>query len=90
LIFWGALLSSLGVLAFLAGSFGFLFMFLCLLSFPFAGLAIFYAYRTALHRDKKWRRVFLYPFMDIARLVMFVFGSVYQLAKPHPKRIRTN
>lgn len=86
---WAVLLSSLGALALPTGSFGFLCMFLCLLAFPFVGLALFYAYRTALYKDGKWRRIFVYPFMDIARLVIFVFGSVYQLAKPHPKRIRT-
>gem|GEM_PF-274885 len=88
LILWTALLSSLGVLAFLAGSLAFLYVFSGLLVFPFIGLALFYLYRTVVYRDGKWKRVFVYPLMDVARFVAFVFGSVYQLVKPHQKRIR--
>jgi len=86
LILWTALLSSLSVLAILAGSFGFLYVFSGLLVFPFVGLALFYVYRTIVYRDGKWKRVFMYPLMDVARFVVFVFGSVYQIVRPYRKR----
>jgi cellulose synthase/poly-beta-1,6-N-acetylglucosamine synthase-like glycosyltransferase len=89
LILWTTLLSSLSVLAVLTGSFGFLYVFSSLLVFPFVGLALFYVYRTVVYRDGKWKRVFVYPLMDVARFVVFVFGSVYQLVKSHQKNIGT-
>lgn len=81
LILWTALLSSLSILAVLTGSLGFLYVFSGLLVFPFVSLALFYVYRTVVHRDRKWKRIFAYPLMDVSRFVVFVFGSVYQLVK---------
>jgi len=89
LILWTTLLSSLSVLAVLTGSFGFLYVSSSLLVFPFVGLALFYVYRTVVYRDGKWKRIFVYPLMDVARFVAFVFGSVYQIVKSHQKNIGT-
>jgi len=86
LILWTALLSSLSILAVLTGSLGFLYVFSGLLVFPFASLALFYVYRTVVYRDRKWKRVFAYPLMDVSRFVVFVFGSVYQFVKSYRKR----
>ena len=86
LIIWTALLSSLSILAVLTGSFGFLYVFSGLLVFPFVSLALFYVYRTVVYRDRKWKRIFAYPLMDVSRFVVFVFGSVYQLVKSYRKR----
>lgn len=86
LILWTALLSSLSILAVLTGSLGFLYVFSGLLVFPFASLALFYVYRTVVYRDRKWKRIFAYPLMDVSRFVVFVFGSVYQLVKSYRKR----
>ncbi len=86
LILWTALLSSLSILAVLTGSLGFLYVFSGLLVFPFVSLALFYMYRTVVYRDRKWKRIFAYPLMDVSRFVVFVFGSVYQLVKSYRKR----
>ncbi|OGD47151.1 hypothetical protein A3K79_01740 [Candidatus Bathyarchaeota archaeon RBG_13_46_16b] len=86
LILWTALLSSLSILAVLTGSLGFLYVFSGLLVFPFVSLALFYVYRTVVYRDRKWKRIFAYPLMDVSRFVVFVFGSVYQLVKSYRKR----
>jgi GT2 family glycosyltransferase len=86
LILWTALLSSLSILAVLTGSLGFLYVFSGLLVFPFASLALFYVYRTVVYRDRKWKRIFAYPLIDVSRFVVFVFGSVYQLVKSYRKR----
>lgn len=90
LICWAALLLSLGILAVLTSSLSFLYVLSGLLVSPFIGLALFYVRRTLVYRDGEWTRVVAYPLMDIARFVAFVFGSVYQLAKPHRKGLKTS
>lgn len=52
---------------------------------PLFGLMILYGYQTIKKKDKKYRRIILYPIIDIARALAFIFGGIYQLLKkPQP------
>ncbi|MGQ9530842.1 MAG: hypothetical protein ACUVTC_05345, partial [Candidatus Bathycorpusculaceae bacterium] len=54
---------------------------LTMLLLPPVGLMIFYGYQTIEKRDKKYGRIIVYPFIDIARALAFTVGGIYQLFK---------
>jgi hypothetical protein len=54
---------------------------LVLLLFPPFGLMAFYGYKTIKKGDKKYGRIVVYPFIDIARALAFILGVIYQLFK---------
>jgi glycosyltransferase involved in cell wall biosynthesis len=79
-MFWTALILSLIVYTL----FTFLLMSLIVLIFmlllPPIGLMIFYIYQI-IKRHRKYYSILTYPFIDIARMLAFMFGMIYQLLK---------
>jgi 4-hydroxybenzoate polyprenyltransferase len=79
---WGLIILTLAIHALLTSSFAFQITLLTMLLLPPFGLMIFYVYKTIKERDKKYgRRILVYPFIDIARALAFIFGGIYQLFK---------
>lgn len=58
---------------------------LAILLVPPFGLILFYAYKVAKNRIRKYASILAYPLIDIARSLVFVFGGIYQLLKPREK-----
>lgn len=58
---------------------------LAILLVPPVGLILFYTYKVARNRIKKYASILAYPLIDIARSLVFVFGGIYQLLKPRGK-----
>jgi glycosyltransferase involved in cell wall biosynthesis len=78
---WGLIILTLAIHALLTSSFASQITLLTMLLLPPFGLMIFYVYKTIKERDKKYGRILVYPFIDIARALAFIFGGVYQLFK---------
>jgi glycosyltransferase involved in cell wall biosynthesis len=76
---WIVMIFSFLALSFLAGSIVYKGTLLFLLLFPLVGLVIFYAYRKAVNRNVKHRDILIYPFLDIARMFVFISGTIYQI-----------
>jgi glycosyltransferase involved in cell wall biosynthesis len=87
---WSSLILSLTLYALLAPSLFSQAALSTMLLFPPAALMLFYASRTIKKGDKKYRRIITYPFIDIARSLVFVFGGIYQLLKPQGMPAREN
>lgn len=51
---------------------------------PPVGLMIFYTYQT-MKRHGKYYDILVYPFIDIARMLSFMFGMIYQVLKKEIK-----
>ncbi|MEM3700063.1 MAG: glycosyltransferase [Candidatus Bathyarchaeia archaeon] len=80
-LIWSSAILALIIHAFLTSSFTSLIILLMMLLLPFFGLMIFYGYQTIKKGDKKYQRIILYPPIDIARALAFIFGGIYQLIK---------
>jgi glycosyltransferase involved in cell wall biosynthesis len=78
---WSSIILALTIYTFLTGSFAFQIILLTMLLLPPFGLMLFYGYQTIKKGDKKYRRIILYPPIDIARALAFIFGGIYQLFK---------
>jgi len=78
---WSSIILTLTIYTFLTGSFASQIILLTMLLLPLFGLMIFYGYQTIKKGDKKYRRIILYPPIDIARALAFIFGGIYQLFK---------
>jgi glycosyltransferase involved in cell wall biosynthesis len=78
---WSSIFLALMIHAILTSSFASWISLLTMLLFPFVGLMIFYGYQTIKKGDKKYQRIVLYPPIDIARALAFIFGGIYQLFK---------
>lgn len=85
-IFWGALLLSLIVYALLTFSLMPLSVLIFMLLLPSIGLMIFYTHQT-MKRREKYQKILVYPFIDIARMLAFMFGMIYQLMKKETKLV---
>ncbi|NWF87001.1 glycosyltransferase [Candidatus Bathyarchaeota archaeon] len=79
-MFWSALMLTLIVYTLLAFSLVSLAVLIFMLLLPPAGLMIFYAYQT-MKRHGKYYTILVYPFIDIARMTAFMFGTIYQLLR---------
>ncbi|MEM2546698.1 MAG: glycosyltransferase [Candidatus Bathyarchaeia archaeon] len=64
------------------GGFASMLALLTLLLVPPAVLMAIYAYRTFKIGDGYYKRIVVYPFLDIARFVAFVVGGIYHLVRP--------
>lgn len=60
---------------------------LALLLAPPVVLMVIYAHRTFKMRDGYYKRILVYPFIDIARFVAFVAGGIYYLARPTKRKV---
>lgn len=78
---WSSIFLALMVHAILTSSFASWIILLTMLLLPFVGLMIFYGYQTIKKGDRKYQRIILYPPIDIARALAFIFGGIYQLLK---------
>jgi glycosyltransferase involved in cell wall biosynthesis len=78
---WGLIILTLAIHALLTSSFASQITLLSMLLLPPFGLMVFYGYQTIKKRDKKYGRVLVYPFIDIARALAFIFGGICQLFK---------
>ncbi|MDH7477946.1 MAG: glycosyltransferase [Candidatus Bathyarchaeota archaeon] len=78
---WSLAVLALAVHALLTSSFASQIILLTMLFLPLFGPMIFYGYQTIKKRDKKYQRIILYPPIDIARALAFIFGGIYQLFK---------
>ena len=78
---WSSIILTLTIYTFLTSSFASQIILLTMLLLPPFGLMIFYGYQTIKKGDKKYRRIILYPPIDIARALAFIFGGIYQLLK---------
>jgi glycosyltransferase involved in cell wall biosynthesis len=77
--FWSSLILSLIVYTVLMWSFLSQVTLLIFLLLPITGLMMFYLYQTGRkHRGKGWS-VVVYPSIDAARALSFMFGMIYQL-----------
>ncbi len=86
MIFWFSLIFSLIISALLTGSLWPLVGLVTVLLLPPVGLAWFYVYQNLKKGNKDFGNMIIYPFIDIARAFAFMFGSIYQLLKPHRKK----
>jgi glycosyltransferase involved in cell wall biosynthesis len=80
---WSSIILALTIYTFLTGSFASQIILLTMLLLPPFGLMIFYGHQTIKKGDKKYQRIILYPPIDIARALAFIFGGIYQLFKNH-------
>lgn len=78
---WSLIILTLAMHALLTNSFPSQITLLSMVLLPPFGLMIFYGYRTIKNRDNKYGRILVYPFIDIARALAFIFGGIYQLLK---------
>jgi glycosyltransferase involved in cell wall biosynthesis len=78
---WSSIILTLTIYTFLTSSFASQIILLTMLLLPPFGLMIFYGRQTIKKREKKYRRIILYPPIDIARALAFIFGGIYQLFK---------
>jgi glycosyltransferase involved in cell wall biosynthesis len=78
---WSSIILALTIYTFLTDSFASQIILLTMLLLPPFGLMIFYGYQTIKKGDKEYRRIILYPPIDIARALAFIFGGIYQLLK---------
>jgi cellulose synthase/poly-beta-1,6-N-acetylglucosamine synthase-like glycosyltransferase len=78
---FGLIILLLAIHALLTGAVISEIVLLFLLLLPPFGLMTFYGYKTIKNKDKKYGRIFIYPFIDIARALAFIFGVIYQLFK---------
>ncbi|MEM4713532.1 MAG: glycosyltransferase [Candidatus Bathyarchaeia archaeon] len=78
---WSLTVLALVIHILLTGYFTSQIILLVTLVLPLFGLMAFYGYQTIKRRDKKYRRIILYPIIDIARALAFVLGGIYQLFK---------
>jgi len=83
---WFFTLLSLTIYEVLTGSTELLMTLLVLLSFPPMGLMALYTYRTIRSGDGMYKRVLIYPFVDIARSLAFVLGGIHRLLRPGRRR----
>lgn len=83
---WDSIILSLTLYALFARSLLFQAVLLTVLLSPVVALMLFYASRTVKKGDKKYGRIVTYPFIDIARSLVFVSGGIYQLLKPQGPR----
>lgn len=78
---FGLIILLLAIHTLLTGALTSKIILLVLLLLPPVGLMTFYGYKTIKKGDKKYGRIFVYPFIDIARALAFIFGVIYQLFK---------
>ncbi|MEM3696642.1 MAG: glycosyltransferase [Candidatus Bathyarchaeia archaeon] len=78
---WSSAMLALAIHVYLTSSFISQIILLTMLLLPFFGLMIFYGYQTIKKGDKKYKRIILYPPIDIARALAFISGGIYQLLK---------
>jgi glycosyltransferase involved in cell wall biosynthesis len=78
---WDSIILTLTIYALLTGSFASQIILLSMLLLPLFGLMIFYGYKAIKKRDKKYTKIMVYPLIDIARALAFIFGGIYQLLK---------
>ncbi|NWG10388.1 glycosyltransferase [Candidatus Bathyarchaeota archaeon] len=76
-ISWSALILSFTAYTLLTLSLMPLLVLIIMLLLPPVGLMIFYAYQTK-KRLGKYCNILTYPFIDIARMIAFMFGMIYQ------------
>ncbi|MCS7115423.1 MAG: glycosyltransferase [Nitrososphaerota archaeon] len=60
-----------------------------LLLIPPVVLMLIYTYRTFKMDDGFYKRIVIYPFLDIARFVAFVAGGIYYLVRPTKGKTKT-
>jgi len=78
---WSSTILALTIHTFLTGFLASQIILLTMLLLPPFGLMIFYGYQTIKKGNKKYRRIILYPPIDIARALAFIFGGICQLFK---------
>ncbi len=78
---WSSAVLALVIHIFLTSSLISQMILQVMLLLPLFGLMIFYGYQTIQKRDKKYQRIVIYPIIDIARALAFIFGGIYQLFK---------
>jgi len=78
---WSSTILTLTIYTFLKGSLASQLILLIMLLLPPFTLMVFYGYQTIKKGDKKYQRMILYPPIDIARALAFIFGVIYQLLK---------
>ena len=76
---WGSLILSLVLYALFLNSLLYETLLFGAIMLPPFGLMIFYAYKTAKQKDSRYLRIIAYPPVDIARLIAFASGGIYQL-----------
>ncbi len=84
---WVLMLLYLTFFTFFAGSMEFLSILLAFLFIPSAVLMVIYVYRTFKMCDGHYRRIVVYPLIDIARFVAFVAGGINCLLKTGGKNL---
>lgn len=80
-VVWSSIILSLMIYTFLTFSLASQALLWTMLLLPPFALIIFYAYRVTKKRDKRYRGILLYPLVDVARMLAFVFGMLYPLLK---------
>jgi glycosyltransferase involved in cell wall biosynthesis len=85
---WFSSAVALAVYAMLTCSIALLLLFCSFLFFPLTGLVVFYAFRALRSRDGMYKRILVYPLLDIARSLAFITGAAQHLLKPSGKCLR--
>ena len=80
-LIWGSLILSVALYALFLNSLMSEITLLVFILLPPIGLMAFYAYETARRKDNGYVRMIAYPPVDIARLLAFVLGGIYQLLR---------
>ena len=80
-LFWVITIFAFLALSFLTSTVIYKGILLFLILFPLGALVIFYAYESAVNKKVKYKSALVYPFLDIARVFIYVFGIIYQVLK---------
>jgi len=78
---WIAIIFLSLLLSFIIGSIVHKGMLFFSLFSPLVGLTIFYAYKRTVNGNVRRRDMFIYPFLDMARMFAFISGAIYQIFK---------
>ena len=79
---WFFVILSLTIYALLTWSIDLLMTLFALLLSPLVGLMALYTYRTLHLKDGMYKRILLYPLIDIARSLAFIAGVTLRILKP--------
>jgi len=80
-LFWVLMIFSLLVLSIFAFSIVYKGLLLFLVVFPLVGLVFYYIYKSIMNKKVEPESIIVYPFLDIARVFIYVFGIIYQILR---------
>jgi len=79
---WFFVILSLTIYELLTWSTDLLMTLFALLLFPIVGLMALYTYRTFHLKDGMYKRILIYPLVDVARSLAFIAGVTLRILKP--------